>query len=543
MYHVGNQLIFETPRSSIKLAVRGGTSRSVRYNWYDNFGPAISGIFVTRMGITNRRNVPSVIDTTVVDADVEADSEADNAFSSHVLRKIDLRLMPLLFITYNLNFMDKTILSSAAVFGLEEDTHLKGSQYSWVSSIFYFGYLFWQYPTSVLIQKLPVGKYVSINTLFWGTVVALTAACTNFGGLLAVRFLLGVAEATISPAFLFITSMWYTREEVPTRVGVWFSGNAIGGIFASFIAYGIGHIERPFSPWRWLYIILGVATFIWGWVLLAFLPDSIMSAKFLTEEQRKVAEGRVQAAGTGKGKSSWKTSQITECLLDPKTFFFVGISLLAQIPNGGTQNFGNLVLKGFGFTSLQTTLVTLPASVISFTVILITGRLSSEFQNVTTYLLIIIVIFPVIGSAIIYTNVSKGLNLFAYYLLSTGPGALPLSMSLVGVNYKGSTKKLTMSALLFIAYCTGNICGPLFFKSSEAPHYHTAFRAIIICYSFVIILALGLRVYLVLVNRWRDEIESNEGRNTETELLIGDEQADNKDDVTDLRARGFRYRM
>lgn len=74
------------------------------------------------MGITNRRNVPSVIDTTVVDADVEADSEADNAFSSHVLRKIDLRLMPLLFITYNLNFMDKTILSSAAVFGLEEDT-------------------------------------------------------------------------------------------------------------------------------------------------------------------------------------------------------------------------------------------------------------------------------------------------------------------------------------------------------------------------------------------------------------------------------------
>lgn len=56
-----------------------------------------------------------------------------------------------------------------------------------------------------------------------------------------------------------------------------------------------------------------------------------MSAKFLTEEQRKVAEGRVQAAGTGKGKSSWKTSQITECLLDPKTFFFVGISLLAQV--------------------------------------------------------------------------------------------------------------------------------------------------------------------------------------------------------------------
>ncbi|GAD91572.1 conserved hypothetical protein [Paecilomyces variotii No. 5] len=495
------------------------------------------------MGVTNGRETPSIVDTAPVDSDVDVELESDSEFSIHVLRKIDFRLIPLLFMTYNLNFMDKTILSSAAVFGLEEDTHLNGSQYSWVSSIFYFGYLLWQYPTSVLIQKLPVGKYVSINTLFWGSVVALTATCNNFGGLLTVRFLLGVAEATISPAFLFITSMWYTREEIPTRVGIWFSGNSIGGILASIISYGVGHIERPFSPWRWLYIILGVATFLWGWVLLVFLPDSIVSANFLTEEERDVAERRVQAAGTGKIKHSWDADQITECLLDPKTLFFFGISFLTQIPNGGTQNFGNLVLKGFGFTSLQTTLVTLPASILSFTVIIITGRLSSKFQNMTTYLLVTVVIFPVIGSAIIYANMSKGVKLFAYYLLSTGPGALPLSMSLVGVNYKGSTKKLTMSALLFIAYCAGNICGPLFFRPSEAPNYHTAFQAIVICYFLVIVLVLGLRAYLVLVNKRRDEIENRESRDSETESLLRDEQGYSDDDATDLKTRGFRYRV
>lgn len=53
-----------------------------------------------------------------------------------VLRKIDTRLIPLLFITYMLNFMDKTILSSASVFGIKEDTGLKGQEYSWVSSVF-----------------------------------------------------------------------------------------------------------------------------------------------------------------------------------------------------------------------------------------------------------------------------------------------------------------------------------------------------------------------------------------------------------------------
>lgn len=85
---------------------------------------------------------------------------------------------------------------------------MKGQQYSWVSSIFYFGYFFWEYPTTFLITRLPVAKYLAANTFIWGIVVALTAACSNFGGLITVRFLLGVAEATITPAFLFITSTW-----------------------------------------------------------------------------------------------------------------------------------------------------------------------------------------------------------------------------------------------------------------------------------------------------------------------------------------------
>ena len=87
---------------------------------------------------------------------------------------------------------------------LTDVQHLVGQQYSWVSSIFYFGYFFWEYPTNILIARLPVAKYLAINTFFWGAVVALTAACVNYGGLLAVRFLLGVAEATITPAFMFI---------------------------------------------------------------------------------------------------------------------------------------------------------------------------------------------------------------------------------------------------------------------------------------------------------------------------------------------------
>ncbi|KAI5286137.1 hypothetical protein KEM54_000033 [Ascosphaera aggregata] len=488
------------------------------------------------------------------ETDVEIDSDVDAALARSVVRKIDYWLIPLLFVTYNFNFMDKTILSSASVFGLREDTGLHGEQYSWVSSIFYFGYMGWTYPTSILIQKLPIGKYIGYNTIFWGAVVACTAACTNYGGLLVVRFLLGVAEATITPAFVYLTSMWYTRNEIPSRTGIWFSGNSLGGLISNFLAYGVGHITHPLTAWQWLYIILGVGTFIWSFALIFLLPDTVEDAKFLNEAEKQCCLSRVVIAGTGKTHNKFYWSQAMECIKDPKTFLCFSISLLTQIPNSGTQNFGNLVLKGFGFTSLQTTLVITPSSVITFSTILVTGWAAGHYKNIATYLIICCIIFPVVGSAIIYADPSKGVKLFAYYLLSTGPAGLPLVLSIVGVNYKGSTKKMTMTAIMFLAYCAGNISGPHFFKPSEAPHYPTAFRAILICYSFAIVVTVLLRVTIILQNRRRDKIEGTAILQTGdyvidkqnaglSERPVAAVASDSDDELTDLNTPGFRYRM
>ncbi|KAJ4988142.1 major facilitator superfamily transporter [Stagonosporopsis vannaccii] len=487
--------------------------------------------------------------------------QRNDEVAKRVLRKIDWRLIPLMFITYNLNFMDKTILSSASVFGLREDTHLQGQQYSWVSSVFYFGYFFWEYPTTFLIARLPVAKYLAANTFVWGAVVALTAACTNYGGLVTLRFFLGVAEATITPAFLFITSTWYTRDEIPTRTGLWFAGNSVGGLVASFLAYGVGHIEGSLAPWIWMYIILGSLTFVWGIPMLLFLPDSISKAKFLTEDEREAAARRVALAGTGSTDNTrWKLNQALECLRDPKTWIIFSMSLLTQIPNGGTQNFGNLVIKSFGFTSLQSTLLVIPASIIAAATIAGTGYLAGRFRQLNCILIILVVVPAVVGSSLIYARprTSSGVQLLGYFLLSTGPGAIPLLMSLVGANYKGVTKKMTMTALLFIAYCAGNIAGPQFFRTTEAPHYNTAFRAILVCYCLVIGLAVVLRCYLQWVNGKREREEGVKGdagsagvlagkmadeRERSTVVVEADLRAEGVDDVTDWETFGFRYRL
>jgi MFS family permease len=355
---------------------------------------------------------------------------------------------------------------------------------------------------------------------------------------------------------MFITSTWYTRDEIPMRTGIWFSGNSIGGLVASLLAYGVGHIEHPLSPWMWMFIILGAATFLWGLVLLLFLPDRISNATFLTAEEREIMAKRAILEGTGRTEqAAWRWDQTSECLLDPKTWAIFSLALLTQIPNGGTQNFANLVIESFGFTSLQSTLINIPASVVSAISIALTGYLAGRYRQANCILIVAIVLLAITGSAIIYarSHVPKGAPLFGYFLLETGPAVLPLVMSLVQANYKGVTKKMTMTALMFIAYCAGNIAGPQFFRTGEAPVYQTAFKAILVCYVLAAIVAVSLRFYLRFVNQRRDR-EEGVGLVSTASTVAGKHvsvveavdvalQAEDYDDVTDWKTVGFRYRL
>ncbi|KAI1346708.1 major facilitator superfamily domain-containing protein [Xylaria sp. FL0043] len=486
----------------------------------------------------------------------------DNDAATSIIRRIDAHILPLLFVTYMFNFMDKTILSSAAVFGLRDDNALVGNQYSWVSSAFYFGYLVATYPATLLVARLPVAAYLGANTLFWGAVVGLTAASRSFGVLFVLRFLLGVAEASVSPALVFITSTWYTRDEIPARTGVWFAGNSVGGIVSSLLAYGLGHAHDHVGPWRWMFVVLGLATFLLGGVLLVFLPSSISSARFLDPEERKWAADRVVVAGLGStDKTRWQWCQMRECLVDPKTWIIWSLALLCQIPNGGTQNFANIVITSFGFSSLQSTLINIPYSVLSIASITGTGWVAGRFRSMNCILIALVVLPPIVGSALISHRaaIPHGVSLFGYFLLSTGPATLPLLLSLVQSNFRGVTKKMTMTALLFIAYCAGNIAGPQLFIDAEAPTYDTAFRAILVCYSLVVGFSLLLRAYLGFVNRLRKKREGFEGSAGASGAVgggkvvdarsVGDAVGDLRlqpgdyEDVTDWNTFGFRYRL
>jgi ACS family allantoate permease-like MFS transporter len=246
--------------------------------------------------------------------------ELDEATNKRILRRIDWNLIPIMCVVYGLNFLDKTAISYASIMGLEEGLNLVGDNYQWLGSMFYFGYLGAEYPTNRLLQRLPIGKFSAGMVIAWGTVLSLFAACSNFGGAVAVRFFLGVAESAVTPGFALITSQWYTKREQGLRTGIWFSFNGWAQILGGCLAYGIARgVEihgSSIAPWKIIFLVTGLLTVAIGVIFLFVVPDNQLNARFLNQKDRILAIERIRINQQGVGnKVNFANYQETESLL------------------------------------------------------------------------------------------------------------------------------------------------------------------------------------------------------------------------------------
>ncbi len=118
----------------------------------------------------------------------------DNA---RIRKRIDLTILPIMLVVYFLQQLDKSSLSYASVFGLIQDAHLGGQDYSWLGSIVYIAQLVAQPVIAYFLVKLPTGKFAGVMVLCWGIVLSCMSVGHNFKGLLVARLFLGAFEASV----------------------------------------------------------------------------------------------------------------------------------------------------------------------------------------------------------------------------------------------------------------------------------------------------------------------------------------------------------
>ncbi|KAH6962153.1 major facilitator superfamily domain-containing protein, partial [Ilyonectria sp. MPI-CAGE-AT-0026] len=210
-----------------------------------------------------------------------------------LVRKIDWRIMPFLWGYAVLSAVDKIIVSNAALYGMKDDNHLKGQEYSWVGSIFFFGYLVAEFLAVQLITRLLVGKFLAVMGLGWSSMTLLMAAIHNAAGLMALRFFMGMMEAPALPCLTLITVMWYRKSEQPLGVALWSSTFAsVSLVYVGLISYGIGHSTTGIASWRLLFIALGGFSFLFCLSIFFYFPDRPAAGRFLTEKEAYVAVHR-----------------------------------------------------------------------------------------------------------------------------------------------------------------------------------------------------------------------------------------------------------
>lgn len=201
-----------------------------------------------------------------------------------------------------------------------------------------FGYLGGDIPSTFLMQRVPIAKYLSVMCMIWGVIVALHAACHDFGSLAAVRFILGAIEVCTVPVAIQITSAFYTKEEQVVRVALWYTTSGWGGVFGGFFAWCIYNAKS--FRWQGLFILYGGMTFVTGLAMFFLLAASPTEAKWLTEEEKVIALERVRQNKTG--TEVWKFSwpQLKEALLDIRLYMMFLLLVSLGLPNGGVTAFG-----------------------------------------------------------------------------------------------------------------------------------------------------------------------------------------------------------
>ncbi|KAK7056451.1 hypothetical protein VNI00_003006 [Paramarasmius palmivorus] len=140
---------------------------------------------------------------------VERTTEFSEEYNRRLRRKLDLLIPPLCASVYFTQFLDKTSLNYASIMGLP----ITGQNYNLVSMAFYLGFLCFEFPTVYLSQKTRVAKYLGVNIVIWGIVLALHATAESFGAFFALRFLLGMCESCVAPILILIISMFYKKNE------------------------------------------------------------------------------------------------------------------------------------------------------------------------------------------------------------------------------------------------------------------------------------------------------------------------------------------
>jgi len=454
------------------------------------------------------------------------DVELDPVMERALLMKLDFAFVPIIMLTYLSCFLDRANIGNVKVAKMPEDIHASDSQFATAISIFYVTYVLLESVWAVLMKKLTPRNILTGLCIVWSLTTIFTGFIQSVPALYATRLILGACEAGLFPCLNLYLTMVYRREEQAKRVSYLLSCAAISGAVGGLLAYAILHMDGVAGKagWRWVYIIEGIFSALCAILIWFGLPNNPAEAYFLTDEEKWMMRVRNEQRRKymGSEKFSWKEMRIA--LSDPKLFFSGLIQFCQDILLYGFSTFLPTILKGMGYNSLMSNVLTVPVYLWAAAVFIAVAFCADRYSKFASFIFATN-IFGMIGYILLLAVSNRPVQYFATFLIGittyTGVG---LNVAWINVNVAPQYRRaLEIGLQQTMGNCAGIVAGQIYRKSPYVLGNSFSLGALVVAQVAV----AGFGFYLRRENKIKTQIENGEKEDTRR-IRTGDGAVDFK---------------
>jgi D-galactonate transporter len=224
------------------------------------------------------------------------------AAESAVYRKVTWRLLPFLMLCYVVAYLDRVNVGFAK---LQMLTDLKFSEtvYGFGAGVFFLGYFLFEVPSNVILHRVGARIWIARIMITWAIISGAFMFVSSPTSFYIMRFLLGMAEAGFFPGIILYLTYWYPADRRARMVATFMAAIPVSGVIGGPLS---GWVMESFAGrngwtgWQWMFLIEAVPAIVMGIAVLLYLDNGIRSAKWLSEDEKRLLEQRIVEDGKGK---------------------------------------------------------------------------------------------------------------------------------------------------------------------------------------------------------------------------------------------------
>ncbi|KAI5362925.1 putative major facilitator superfamily, MFS transporter superfamily [Septoria linicola] len=430
------------------------------------------------------------------DNDLEATQQdvSEDKETRRVMRRVDLRLLPILAALYSFALIDRTNLANARVAGADEDLGLSvGERYSLVTMMFFVPYILFELPSNIVLRKIGPGIWLPALATLFGVVSMACGFTYEWTQLLGCRVVLGALEAGFYPGCVYLLSCWYVRYEIQKRFSIFYMLATLASGLANILGYGLSQMDGVggLHGWRWIFIIEGLVTVALGLLsVLIIVPFPDLATKktffsrkpFLSEREASLVTARLEKDRGDAANDEMTMRNIFTYICDWKVLEWAWLYLIAATVSYSFSLFLPIILEDdLGYSTSRAQILSFPPYAVAAPWMLITAWIGDKYRK-RGHLIIFNNAVALIGLVMIgFATGSPNARYAGTFLgVAAGNTNVPTILTYMHNNIVGQTKRSVASAVLVGASGLSGIIVANIFRQQDSPGYRPALITVII---------------------------------------------------------------